>query len=88
MNAARAGGTERLTLTVEEAARELGIGRTSAYTACRTGEIPCLRVGRRLIVPRAALDAKLASAGQALVSETEPGRQLCSPGDAPEPVNG
>jgi excisionase family DNA binding protein len=83
MNAARSGGTGRLTLTVEEAARELGIGRTSAYTACRAGEIPSLRVGRRLLIPRTALDALLASAGHPLSNGTEPRRQPCSASDEP-----
>jgi excisionase family DNA binding protein len=51
---------DRKTLTVEEAARELGIGRGLAYEGVRTGAIPAVRVGRRLLVPRAALDRLLA----------------------------
>jgi excisionase family DNA binding protein len=47
---------ERQTLTVEEAADVLGIGRTLAYEAVRRGEIPTVRLGRRLLVPRGALD--------------------------------
>jgi excisionase family DNA binding protein len=50
----------RLTLTVEEAAHALGIGRNSAYEAIRTGDIPSIRIGRRRLVPRAALEKKLA----------------------------
>jgi excisionase family DNA binding protein len=50
----------RQTLTIEEAARVLGIGRNSAYEAARRGEIPTIKVGRRLVVPRAALDRILA----------------------------
>jgi excisionase family DNA binding protein len=46
---------ERLTLTVEECARVLGIGRQLAYEKVKTGEIPVLKIGRRLLVPRAAL---------------------------------
>jgi excisionase family DNA binding protein len=83
MNEARSGGTVRLTLTVEEAAHELGIGRTSAYTACRTGEIPALRVGRRLVIPRTALDALLASAGHAISDDSGPAQQPCSVDDVP-----
>lgn len=63
MKAPGSDGTGRLTLTVEEAAKQLGIGRTSAYAACRAGQIPILRVGRRLLIPRTALEALLASAG-------------------------
>jgi excisionase family DNA binding protein len=44
-----------LTLKVEEAARLLGIGRGSAYEAARRGEIPTIRLGRRVLVPRAKL---------------------------------
>ena len=51
---------ERRTMRVEEAAVALGIGRTTAYLAIRRGELPCLRIGRRLVVPRAAIDRLLA----------------------------
>lgn len=47
---------ERLTLTVEEAAALLGISRAFAYEAVRRGEIPSIRIGRRVLVPRVALD--------------------------------
>nr|MDA8398336.1 helix-turn-helix domain-containing protein [Actinomycetota bacterium] len=46
----------RLTLTVEEAAATLGISRAFAYEAVRRGEIPSIRIGRRVLVPRAALN--------------------------------
>jgi len=55
---------EPKTLTIEEAAAELRIGRTLAYDhARRFGHIagvPVLRIGRRHIVSRAALDRVLA----------------------------
>jgi excisionase family DNA binding protein len=85
MSAARFGNTNRLTWTVEEAAHELGIGRSSCYAACRSGEIPVLRVGRRLLIPRTALDALLASAGS-LANATESRQRSCSASDATEPV--
>lgn len=47
---------DRVTYTVEEAARLLGIGRNTAYEAVARGEVPVIRVGRRLLVPRAALE--------------------------------
>ena len=50
---------ERQTLTVEEAARVLGIGRNSAYEAVRRGDLPVIRIGRRYVVPRAALERLL-----------------------------
>lgn len=45
----------KLTLTVEEVASLLGLGRTAAYEAARRGEIPSRRLGRRVIVPVPAL---------------------------------
>lgn len=56
-------GTDRLTLTVEEAAVTLGISRASAYEAVHHGQIPCIRIGRRILVPRIALDRLLSAAG-------------------------
>lgn len=41
----------RLTVSVPEAGRALGIGRDAAYAAAERGEIPTLRIGRRLVVP-------------------------------------
>lgn len=55
---------QRATITVEEAARVLGISRGSAYEAVRRGDIPTIRIGRRLIVPVAALERMLASVGE------------------------
>jgi excisionase family DNA binding protein len=51
---------ERLTLTVEEAATLLGISRAFAYEAVGRGEIPSIRIGRRILVPKAALQRFLA----------------------------
>jgi excisionase family DNA binding protein len=49
----------RLTFTVEEAAELLGVGRGTAYEAARRGELPTVRLGRRLLVPRHALEQLL-----------------------------
>jgi excisionase family DNA binding protein len=46
---------ERLTYTLTEAARRLGISRALAYDAAHRGELPVCRIGRRMLVPRAAL---------------------------------
>jgi excisionase family DNA binding protein len=54
--------SDRLTYTVPEAGRLLGISRMAAYAAVATKEIPSLRIGRRVLVPRAALDRLLALA--------------------------
>jgi excisionase family DNA binding protein len=50
----------KLTYTVIEAAELLGISRSSAYACVRRGEIPSLTLGRRVVVPRRALESLLA----------------------------
>ena len=52
--------TERLVFTVEEAGRLLGVSRTTAYECVRTRQLPSIRLGRRIVVPRAAIEALLA----------------------------
>lgn len=39
------------TITVERAAAVLGISRRSAYNAAERGDIPAIRIGRRMVVP-------------------------------------
>jgi excisionase family DNA binding protein len=46
---------ERQTYTVSEVAKILGIGRNTAYEICRNGDIPTIRLGGRILVPRAAI---------------------------------
>jgi excisionase family DNA binding protein len=53
---------ERLALSVEDAAGLLGISRTLAYEAIARGELPSVRLGKRIVVPRRALDELLDSA--------------------------
>jgi excisionase family DNA binding protein len=50
---------QRATLTVGEAAKVLGVSRWAAYEAVKTGQIPTVRIGRRIVVPRAALEQML-----------------------------
>jgi excisionase family DNA binding protein len=49
------------TCTVPEAGKILGLGRNSAYEAARNGELPTIRFGRRIVVPKAALKRLLES---------------------------
>ena len=44
-----------LTLTVEQAGRVLGVGRSTAYELVRSGDLECLRLRRRVVVPTARL---------------------------------
>lgn len=53
---------EVATITVEHAAHVLGISRAVAYRSVGSGEIPSLRLGRRLVVPTAALAHLLSGA--------------------------
>lgn len=56
---------KRLVFTVEEAAQLLGISRSFAYEAVQRGDIPSMRIGRRILVPKAALQRLLSEAPDA-----------------------
>ncbi len=55
MNEEEATRMPRRTMTVPEAAAELGISRSHAYELCNTGRIPAIRLGKRFVIPRGAL---------------------------------
>jgi len=48
-----------LTVTVEEAGRIIGVSRGGAYEAVKRGEIPVIRIGKKIRVPKAALERLL-----------------------------
>jgi excisionase family DNA binding protein len=50
---------ERYCMTVPEAARKLGISRNFAYDLVKQGQLPVIRFGKRLLIPRAALEKML-----------------------------
>lgn len=50
-------------LTVDKGAEILKISRPQAYLGVERGEIPHIRVGKRILIPKAALDKMLSSAG-------------------------
>jgi hypothetical protein len=50
------------TYSVPDAGRRLGLGRNASYDAARRGELPVLRFGRKLVVPRIAFERMLAEA--------------------------
>lgn len=52
---------ERLTLTVREAARMLGIGHDLAYQCVKDGTIPAVTLGRRIVIPRGRFERWLDS---------------------------
>ena len=41
---------EAMTLSVEHASRLIGISRTTAYRMVQSGELPAVRVGRRVLI--------------------------------------
>lgn len=55
---------EPLTYTIDEVARALGIKRNSAYQAARVGELPVIKIGRRMLVPKAAFKRMLEGASE------------------------
>lgn len=55
---------KRLTYTVEEAAKLMGISRPTAYLGVKRGEIFTVKIGRRLLVPRVALERMLSGQNQ------------------------
>ncbi len=63
--------SERPTLTVPEAGRFLRLGRASAYEAARRGDLPTIKIGRRLLVPTAALRRMLQLEGARLPDQRD-----------------
>ena len=59
MKAKKQTDTERLTLTVDEAAALLGVHRLTVYAAVKAGDIPSIRIGNRILIPRARLEDML-----------------------------
>jgi excisionase family DNA binding protein len=51
----------RLVYTVPEAGRLLGLSRNGSYEAARRGDIPTIRIGRLLVVPKAPFHRMLES---------------------------
>jgi len=50
---------QQVVYTVDEVADILKISRPQAYLGVSTGQIPSIRVGKRILVPRAALEKLL-----------------------------
>jgi excisionase family DNA binding protein len=61
MNHLRERGDLPEVLTVPEVMAVLRLSRNSVYAAIRAGEIPVVRIGRRLLVPRVRLEQLLES---------------------------
>lgn len=55
---------ERLVYTVLEAGALLGLTKNAAYVAAKRGDLPTIRIGKLIRVPKSALHAMIESAGQ------------------------
>jgi predicted DNA-binding transcriptional regulator AlpA len=49
----------RQTYTLDEVSKLLGIGRNQAYEGARRGDFPTIRIGKRLVAPKAAINKML-----------------------------
>lgn len=65
-----------LLVSVPEAARLLGVGTTFGWALVRSGEMPSIKLGRRVLVPRAVLER--------LASTYEPDGNDQEPDDTPD----
>ena len=54
---------DKAVYTVPEIGQLLGISRNQAYEMARQGQIPTIKLGRRLLCPKAAVDRWLSEAG-------------------------
>ena len=70
---------EPMALSVGQAAAALGISRALAYELVRRGDLPKLRLGRRIVVPRKALTELVESENRAFLER--PARASESGGD-------
>lgn len=54
---------EKLVYSVPEVGRLLSLSRATSYMLANQGIIPTIRLGRRLVVPKIAIERMLAEAG-------------------------
>lgn len=66
---------ERLTYSMREVSRLLGLSETATFYAIRRGEIPSIRVGRRVLIPRAGLHGLLENPSDATQKQSNPGTE-------------
>lgn len=54
---------DRMTLTIQETAKVLGLSRNNVYGLVAEGKIPSIRLGKRLLVPKKSLQLLLDCGG-------------------------
>lgn len=67
-----------LTLTVEQAGQVLGVGRSTAYELVRSGDLKCIRLRRRIVVPVAHLAESLGVNRDAVWATLGDARRRCN----------
>ena len=55
--------SEKIILSVTETAYLLGLSRNATYQGVQSGAIPSIRVGKRILIPKAALERMLEGGG-------------------------
>jgi excisionase family DNA binding protein len=75
--------TDRLVLSVAEAAEALGVSDDLVYELTQRGELPCLRFGRRKLIPRRAIELLV----EAAIADFDLDGVLTSLGRPTEPVS-
>jgi len=62
--------------SVEELAKVIGLSRQSTYNALRIGDIPSIRLGKRFILPKPAIEEWMRNAGGKGTDRTASSRAL------------
>ena len=63
---------ERLTYTIPEAAQAIGIGKSILYRLINDGELRTIRLGKRVLIPRASILELLGMSAVASTAEEAP----------------
>jgi excisionase family DNA binding protein len=54
---------DRQAYSVEEFARAVGLSRASAFRAVARGDVQAVRIGKRIVIPKSAIERLLNGAG-------------------------
>ncbi len=66
---------ELLAISIPEAGKLVGLGRSAAYAAARRGEIPTVPIGARFVVPLDVFREQLRARATAKVARDDAGDQ-------------
>jgi len=51
--------SEKLCWSVAEVSKLINLSRNATYQGCLTGQIPCIRIGKRILIPKVQLERLL-----------------------------